>query len=211
MPQENIATVKAATTTFQPKNTRPTARPVTAIVELRPAPQHPQPRALAKPEPGISPDRRVVGKDVEEWNLAAGARSVGEALGEVTPQSPAWPVRMDADRAELDETGQAEPLPGHRHQAAIAPNPDIVAEQNGAPVKGAGSCRRGQGQHLVGIGFTELYRTVSRHRVRQDAAVGHHLDDRPGADRLPSWRGGLVGLTEQACFRAGRKSAARSR
>jgi len=70
---------------------------------------------------------------MEERDLAMGPRPVGQVSGQATPEPHAAPLRIDADRAELDMALQPKPFARHRHETAVAPNPDIVAEQHRTP------------------------------------------------------------------------------
>jgi hypothetical protein len=71
-------------------------------------PDHPQAGALAKAEPAIQRDGRIVREYMQEWDLPPSQCQASEMQCDRRTQAGTARVRVNADRTQLDEPGQAE-------------------------------------------------------------------------------------------------------
>src|ERR1700690_3673065 len=77
----------------------------------------------------------ILGRDVQKRNVPTPGNFANEGRDQRAGTSASAMLGMSANRADLSETRQAEPLSGHGGQTAILANPQIGAEFRGAPAE----------------------------------------------------------------------------
>ena len=111
-----------------------------------------------------------------------------EAGGEALPAV----LGMDRDRADLGPAVGVEALAGHRDQLPVPSDPYVPSHLVGARLEGPGPGLRDQGEHLVGVGRSELDRL--RLGARGEAVGLDELHARDLELRRPAGRQQRIGV-----------------
>ena len=149
----------------------------------RPAPGRPGTgpcRRRRTPSPRRAGWRGVVGRHMQQRQLAAGPDPGGHHPDQELAQPLASMVRVGGHRADLGPPGRAHPLAGHGDQPAAAPDPDVATELPGGRCEGPGPGQRHQLEH-VGHSSASERTTSASSAATSSSSVDHAAPHRSSA------------------------------